>query len=52
MFLLTMHPHYIGHRSRIVVLEELITYIQSKDKVWFGTHREAAEYVRAEAGMK
>ncbi len=52
MFLLTMHPHYIGHRSRIVVLEELITYIQLKDKVWFGTHREAAEYVRAEAGMK
>ena len=52
MFLLTMHPHYIGHRSRIVVLEELITCIQSKDKVWFGTHREAAEYVRAEAGMK
>lgn len=46
MFLLTMHPHYIGHRSRIVILEELIKHIQSKENVWFGTHREAAEFVR------
>ncbi len=51
MFLLTMHPHYIGHRSRIVALRELIDYIQSKENVWFATHREAAEYIRAEAGM-
>jgi len=41
-----MHPHYIGHRSRIVILEELIKHIQSKENVWFGTHREAAEFVR------
>ena len=46
MFLLTMHPHYIGHRSRIVVLKELIKYIKSKDGVWFATHREAAEFVK------
>lgn len=52
MFLLTMHPHYIGHRSRIVVLKELIAYIQSKPNVWFGTHKEAAEYIREQAGMK
>lgn len=51
MFLMTMHPHYIGHRSRIVVLEELIEYIKSKDNVWFGTHQEAAEYVKAEVGF-
>ena len=51
MFLLTMHPHYIGHRSRIVVLDELIEYIKSKGDVWFATHQEAAEYVRGEAGM-
>ena len=25
LFLLTMHPHFIGHRSRIQVLEELTT---------------------------
>lgn len=46
MFLLTMHPHVVGHRSRIVVLEELIAYIKSKPGVWFGTHRAAAEHVK------
>ncbi len=51
MFLLTMHPHYTGHRSRIVVLKELIDYMQSKDNVWFATHKEAAEYVKAQAGL-
>ena len=51
MFLLTMHPHYIGHRSRIVVLRELIEYIQSKGDVWFATHLQAVEYVKAQAGM-
>ncbi len=51
MFLLTMHPHYIGHRSRIVILRELIEYIRSKPNVWFGTHREAAEWVKAQANM-
>ena len=51
MFLLTMHPHYIGHRSRIVVLDELIQYIKSHDEVWFATHQEAAEYVKEQAGL-
>ncbi|MBT5220530.1 MAG: polysaccharide deacetylase [Woeseia sp.] len=51
MFLLTMHPHVIGHRSRIVVLEELIKHIKTKEGVWFGTHAEAAHWVREQAGM-
>lgn len=51
MFLLTMHPHVIGHRSRIVALEGLIEHIKSKGEVWFATHEEAARYVRAEAKM-
>jgi len=46
MFLLTMHPHVIGHRSRIVVLERLIGHIRSKPGVWFGTHLAAADHVR------
>jgi peptidoglycan/xylan/chitin deacetylase (PgdA/CDA1 family) len=50
MFLLTMHPHIIGHRSRIVVLEQLLNHIRSRPGVWFATHREAAEYVRQAAG--
>ena len=52
MFLLTMHPHVIGHRSRIVVLEELIDHIKTKSGVWFGTHAEAARWVREQAGMQ
>ena len=50
-FVLTMHPHYIGHRSRIVVLRELIEHIKEKDDVWFGTHEEAVRWVRQQAGM-
>ncbi len=46
MFLLTMHPHIIGHRSRMVILEELIEHIQSVDGVWFATHRAAAEIAK------
>jgi peptidoglycan/xylan/chitin deacetylase (PgdA/CDA1 family) len=46
MFLLTMHPHIVGHRSRIVVLEQLVAHIRSKPGVWFGTHRAAAEHVK------
>ncbi|HCA36193.1 MAG TPA: polysaccharide deacetylase, partial [Gammaproteobacteria bacterium] len=42
MFLLTMHPHVIGHRSRLVALEGLIEHIKSKDGVWFATHEQAA----------
>lgn len=52
MFLLTMHPHYIGHRSRIVVLRELVEHIESKPDVWFGTHEQAVRWVRQQAGME
>lgn len=50
-FVLTMHPHYIGHRSRIVVLRELIEHIRTKPDVWFGTHEAAVRWVRQQAGM-
>ncbi|MGD2070946.1 MAG: polysaccharide deacetylase [Gemmatimonadota bacterium] len=52
MFLLTMHPHRIGHRSRIVALEGLIEHIRARGDVWFGTHEAAARWVRARAGME
>ena len=44
LFLLTMHPHIIGHRSRIVILEALIEYIKGHESVWFATHEEIARY--------
>jgi peptidoglycan/xylan/chitin deacetylase (PgdA/CDA1 family) len=50
-FVLTMHPHIIGHRSRIVLLERLIAHMKSKPGVWFATHRAAVEYAKAQARM-
>ena len=52
MFVLTTHPHIIGHRSRIVALELLLDHIRAKGKVWFSTHRGAVEYVKRQAGMQ
>ncbi len=47
LFLLTMHPHVIGYRSRIWILEALIEHIKSHGDVWFATHAEVAAYVKA-----
>jgi peptidoglycan-N-acetylglucosamine deacetylase len=47
LFLLTMHPHVIGYRSRIFILEELIAHMQSRPGVWFGTHADVARHVGA-----
>ncbi|MER9108642.1 polysaccharide deacetylase [Mesorhizobium sp. M0848] len=44
MFQLTMHPHRIGYRSRIWILEEVIRAAKAKGDVWFATHREVAEH--------
>jgi len=49
LFLLTMHPHIIGHRSRIRLLDELIHHIRSHTGVWFATHAEVAQYCRDNA---
>jgi peptidoglycan-N-acetylglucosamine deacetylase len=53
MFVLTMHPHVIGHRSRIVALELLIDHMRKKPAgtVWWATHAAAAEYVRQQAKL-
>jgi peptidoglycan/xylan/chitin deacetylase (PgdA/CDA1 family) len=45
LFQLTMHPHVIGHRSRMVVLTELIDHIRSRQGVWFATHAQVARHV-------
>ncbi len=47
LFQLTMHPHIIGHRSRMVVLNELLAYLTSFPDVWFATHAAVAAHVRA-----
>lgn len=49
LFQLTMHPHITGHRSRLVVLAELLEHIAGHPDVWFATHAEVAAYVRSAA---
>ena len=49
LFLLTMHPHIIGHRSRMAILEELVQHIKATPGVWFATHEEVARYCKAQA---
>jgi peptidoglycan/xylan/chitin deacetylase (PgdA/CDA1 family) len=51
LFQLTMHPHIIGHRARMVVLTELLAYMSSFDDVWFATHAQVVEHVRVELSM-
>ena len=49
VFQLTMHPHIIGYRSRIWIVEELIRHAKSKGKVWFATHAEVAAWAKEHA---
>ena len=51
LFLLTMHPHITGHRSRIGVLEKLIAHMNAHGDVWFATHEQVARYCLARAGV-
>jgi peptidoglycan/xylan/chitin deacetylase (PgdA/CDA1 family) len=51
LFILTMHPHIIGHRARAAMLERLIQHMKSRPGTWFATHEQIARYVRQQAGM-
>ncbi|MFN3261714.1 MAG: polysaccharide deacetylase family protein [Pikeienuella sp.] len=52
LFLLTCHPHIIGHRSRVTVLESLIEHMREAGDVWFATHADVARWCLAQAGRK
>ncbi len=51
VFLLTMHPHVIGYRSRIFILEELLDHITAQGDCWIATHAQIARYCAEEAGL-
>jgi peptidoglycan-N-acetylglucosamine deacetylase len=51
LFQVTFHPHHVGHRSRIFILEELIKEAKAKGGVWFATHAEIARYCASNAGL-
>lgn len=50
LYLLTMHPHMIGHRSRAAMLERLVRYMKRKPGVWFATHEQIAMHVKPMIG--
>jgi peptidoglycan/xylan/chitin deacetylase (PgdA/CDA1 family) len=49
IFQLTMHPHVIGYRSRIWILEEIIRHARGKAGTWFATHAQVVDWVKREA---
>lgn len=49
LFQLTTHPHIIGYRSRIWIIDELMAYAKSKGDVWFATHADVAAYAKENA---
>lgn len=51
LFLLTMHPHHSGHRSRIFILDEIIRHAKAMGNVWFATHEEIARHCAEQAGL-
>jgi peptidoglycan/xylan/chitin deacetylase (PgdA/CDA1 family) len=51
LFLLTMHPHVTGYRSRLFILEDLIRHMKAKGDVWFATHADVARHCASAAGI-
>ena len=49
LFLLTMHPHIIGHRSRLPLLDRLIGHMKQRSGCWFATHEQVARWCRDRA---
>ena len=49
LFVLTMHPHIIGQRSRIWIVEEIIRHARALGDVWFATHEQVARYCLEQA---
>jgi hypothetical protein len=47
LYVLTMHPHITGHRSRVAGLEKLILHMKSKPGVWFATEEKIARYLKS-----
>ena len=51
LFLLTMHPHISGHRSRMPVIARLIEHMKQRGGCWFATHADVASWCKSQAGM-
>jgi peptidoglycan/xylan/chitin deacetylase (PgdA/CDA1 family) len=45
-FILTLHPHVIGHRAPMKHLDQFVAYMKSRPGVWFATCEQIARYVK------
>ncbi|MCC7281537.1 MAG: polysaccharide deacetylase [Acetobacteraceae bacterium] len=50
LFILTMHPHVIGHRSRMPLLARLIAHMKARGGCWFATHEQVARWCKENSG--
>lgn len=50
LFVLTLHPHVVGMRSRIIYLDRLVHYMKGRPGVWFATGEQIARFVKQQAG--
>ena len=46
LYLLTMHPHITGHRSRVAMLQRLVQDMKRKPGVVSATHEQIANHVK------
>lgn len=49
LFLLTLHPDVIGHRSRMGILRRLVTHMKMRGACWFATHAQVAQWCKDQA---
>jgi peptidoglycan-N-acetylglucosamine deacetylase len=47
LFVLTLHPHVVGHRAPMRYLDRFVAYMKAKPGVWFATGEQIARYVTA-----
>ena len=47
LFQLTLHPDLIGRRSRWIAFERFLDELRMSSNIWFATHLQVAEHVRA-----
>lgn len=52
LFLLTMHPHVIGYRSRIFILETILNRVAEQGDCWIATHEQIARYCVQTVGLE
>lgn len=51
LFMLTLHPHCIGRRSRLPILRNIIQHAKAKGDIWFATVEQIAAYVAQRNGL-